>query len=258
MERKSVFITGGANGIGKAAAELFAANGWFVGAYDIDEQGLINLQKVLGKNNLHYGVLDVTNETAVSTAMAEFAKLNQEKIDVVLSNAGIIVQQPFESSTVKAYKKLIDVNAFGMVNVIYAALPYLKNSKHGKVVITSSSSAIFGIPNFAVYSATKGFLRNLTEALSTEFAKYNIEVSSVMPLFVQTNMMDSIEKKYKAEITPQKVAALLYHASTKGKKRHYLIGKGLTLMKVMNRLLPTKLFQKIIKSYLKYDKHLSI
>ncbi len=252
MERKSVFITGAANGIGKSAAKLFAKNGWFVGAYDIDENGLVNLQKEIGKENLHYGVLDVTDEANVESSLLEFSKLNSGKIDVLLSNAGIIVQEPFESSNVKAYKKLIDVNAFGMVNVIYYALPYLKASDNGKVVITSSSSALFGIPNFAVYSATKGFLRNLTEALSTEFAKYNIDVSSVMPLFVKTNMMDSIEKKYKAEITPEAVAKLLYHASTKGKKRHYLIGKGLKLMKIAYRLLPTKLFQKALKSYLKY------
>lgn len=252
METKSIFITGAANGIGRAAAKRFADNGWFVGAFDIDEKNLQALQNEIGKDKLHYGILDVTDEQAAAAAMKEFAKLGGGKIDALLSNAGIIVQKPFEEGTVSSYKKQIDVNAFGMVNVIHAALPYLKKSDAGRIVITSSSSAIFGIPNFAVYSATKGFLKNLTEALSTEFKKFNIEVSSVMPLFVQTNMMKSIDKKYKAEITPDDVAKLLYYAATKGRKRHYVIGKGLKFTKFLYRILPTKTFQKFLKNYLKY------
>lgn len=172
-------------------------------------------------------------------------------MDLLVANAGIIVQMPFESSNVAAYKRLIEVNAFGTVNTVYNAIPLLKTTKGARVVITSSSSAMYGIPNFAVYSSTKGFLRNFTEATNIELEKHGIWVNDIMPLFVQTKMMDKIEDKYKAELTSEMVAAAVYKAS-KGKKIHYTVGKGLGLMKFMYRVLPTKWFKAILKMYLKY------
>jgi len=253
MDRKTVFITGAANGIGRATANKFAQRGWFIGAYDLDESGLKSLCEELGSENCIYKVMDVTSEESVDEAMTQFSEKTGGKMDVLVSNAGIIVQEPFENSSPRAYKKLIDVNAFGMVNVIFKSLPLLKKSEGARIVITSSSSAMFGIPNFAVYGATKAFLKNLTEALSTELAKYKIEVSSIMPLFVKTQMMEKIEKKYSAELSPYDVADKIFYASTEGKKRHYLIGKNLRMMRFLNRVLPTKTYQKVLKKFLKVE-----
>lgn len=251
MEKKSVFITGAANGIGKAAAYQFIQNGWFVGLYDLDEEGLETLSNELGKENCCYKKTDITSEEDLKASVDQFLSFTNGRMDVLLANAGIIVQMPFDESTPKAYKKLIEVNSFGTVNTIMQSLTALKNTECSRIVITSSSSGMFGIPHFAVYSATKAFLKSITESLSTEFANYNIGVSSVMPLFVKTNMMNDIESKYKALLTPENIARVIYVAATKGKKRHYLVGKNLRLMDFLRRALPTKAFQKVLKIYLK-------
>lgn len=251
MDRKTIIITGAANGIGKAIAQLFAKEGWFVGAFDLDEKGLTVLKKELGAKNCFTHACDISTEESVATAVSEFAKVTDGRLDVLVANAGILFQGNFEKYTVAQYKKQIEVNAFGTVNTIYQSLDLLKKTPGSRIVITSSSSALYGIPNFAVYSSTKGFLRNLTEALSTEFAHFDIKISDVMPLFVSTSMMDGIEKKYKANHTADDVAKVVYKAGTTGRKRHYLMGGQLKILSFLGRFLPIKTVEKIIKSNLK-------
>ena len=196
MNKKTVFITGAGNGIGKAAAKLFLEKGYFVGLYDIDEEALKVLQSELG-DNACYSYCDITSEESVKNALTHFAKHTDGKLNVLCANAGIVLNDKFEAFNLNQYKKLIDVNMFGTTNTILQALPYLKQTKNSGVIITSSSSGMFGIPKFAVYSSTKAYLKSLTESLSTEFKPYLIKVSSVMPLFVQTKMMDNIQNNYK-------------------------------------------------------------
>lgn len=253
MDKKCVIVTGAANGIGKAVAQQFHAMGWFVGLFDLDEQGLAALCQEIGTENCLIYKTDVTNPEQLQVAMRQFAEVTQNRLDLLVSNAGIIVQKPFEEGEIHDYQRLVEVNAFGAVNTVYAALPYLKQTPHARIVITSSSSAIYGIPDFAVYSSTKGFLRNFTEALNIELESDGIWVSDVMPLFVKTNMMNAINDKYKAKLTPQDIANAIVKAS-QGKKIHYLVGEMLTLTDLMHRLLPIKWFKPVLKSYLKYKK----
>lgn len=251
MEKNTVLITGAASGIGRALAKKYIDLGWFVGMLDINEEPLEELAKEFGKKNCFYKACDITKEAALNLAIKEFGQVTKGKLDVLAANAGIIVQKPFEEGTQKAYKKLIEVNAFGTVNTIYAALPMLKETANARVVITSSSSAIFGIPDFAVYSSTKGFLRNLTEALNIELEKHDIWVSDVMPLFVQTNMMNDIEDKYQAELSPEEVAASIIKA-TKNTKIHNIVGKGMYKTYMASKLMSIRGFKKTIKKYLGY------
>ncbi len=251
MNRKTIIITGAANGIGKAIAQLFVKEGWFVGALDLDEKGLAILKKELGASNCFTHVCDITQEESVATAVAGFAKVTGSRLDVLSANAGILFQGNFEKYTPAQYRKQIEVNAFGTVNTIYQSLDLLKKTPSSRIVITSSSSALYGIPNFAVYSATKGFLKNLTEALSTEFSPFDIKVSDVLPLFVSTAMMDGIEKKYRANHTADEVAKVVYKAGTTGRKRHYLMGRQLKALSFLSRFLPVKTVEKIIKGNLK-------
>lgn len=251
MNKKTVFITGAANGIGEAAAKLFLEKGFFIGLYDIDETRLKILSEEIGEANCCYKYCDITDETSVKTAFAHFGGYTGGKLDLLCANAGIVLNGEFESFSSENYKQLINVNAFGTTNTILHAIPLLKQTENSRIVITSSSSGMFGIPKFAVYSGTKSYLKSLTEALSTELKPNKIQVSSVMPLFVETDMMNSIDNKHKAEITPAQVARVIYKAGTTGKKRHYLVGKSLCTFNLLNRLLPTKTFQGFIKWYLK-------
>ncbi len=251
MDKKTIFITGAANGIGRATAEKFIKEGWYVGLFDIDETNLKKLSKELGEENCCYKKCDITNVEEMQAAVKHFTDNTKGRMDVLFANAGIIVQGKFEEGGIEAYRRLVNVNSFGVTNTVYQALPALKKTKKSQVIVTSSSSGIFGIPSFAVYSSTKAYNCSMVEALGTEFAKYNISVCSIMPLFVQTKMMDDIEDKHKAFLTPEDIAKTVFKATKKTKKVHWLVGKNLGMMGFMKRILPTRAFQKFIKAYLK-------
>ena len=87
--RKSIFITGGASGMGRETAKLFAGKGWFVGAFDVNESGLKTLEQELGSDNCLVRRLDVTSKPDFDAAVAAFSDETSGKMDVLFSNAGI-------------------------------------------------------------------------------------------------------------------------------------------------------------------------
>jgi NADP-dependent 3-hydroxy acid dehydrogenase YdfG len=190
--QKSVFITGAAAGIGRATALSFAKNGYLVGAYDIDEVGLKSLADQLGAQVVT-GHLDVTDADEMAARVAEFAQAAGGRLDVMINNAGILLAGQFEDIAVKAHHQEIDVNAKGVVNGLHAAFPYLKSTPGSVVVNLSSASAIYGQAELANYSATKFFVRAITEALDIEWQQHGIRVVAMWPLYVQTAMTDGIK-----------------------------------------------------------------
>lgn len=192
--QKSVFITGAAAGIGRATALSFARNGYLVGAYDIDEVGLKTLAdevEDLGARAVT-GHLDVTDADEMAERVAEFAKAAGDRLDVMINNAGILIAGRFEDIAVATHHKEIDINTKGVVNGLHAAFPYLKSTPGSVVVNLASASAIYGQAELANYSATKFFVRAVTEALDLEWTKYGIRVVAMWPLYVQTAMTDGV------------------------------------------------------------------
>jgi short-subunit dehydrogenase len=104
----------------------------------------------------------------------------------------IMVAGRFEDIAVAAHLKEIDINTKGVVNGLHAAFPYLRSTPKSVVVNLSSASAIYGQAELAVYSATKFFVRGITEALDAEWSRYGIWVIAMWPLYVQTAMTDHI------------------------------------------------------------------
>ncbi|MET0456319.1 MAG: SDR family oxidoreductase [Mycobacterium sp.] len=192
---KSVFITGGAAGIGRATALSFAKKGYLVGAYDVDEVGLSSLADAiedLGATAVT-GHLDVTDADETSNRVAEFAEAAGGRLDVMVNNAGILVAGRFEDIPVATHHAEIDVNAKGVVNGLHAAFPFLRSTPGSVVVNLASASAIYGQAELANYSATKFFVRAITEALDIEWSRYDIRVIAMWPLYVQTAMTDDIK-----------------------------------------------------------------
>lgn len=187
--RKSIFITGGASGMGRATAQLFVGKGWFVGAYDVNANGLATLEQEIGSDNCVTGVLDVTSNAEFDGSIAKFAEETDGRLDLLFSNAGVGESGWFEDIPYEATMRVVQVNLVGVLNSIYSALPLLKQTPNSLIFITSSSSATYGMPRIAVYSATKHAVKGLTEALSIEFARLGVRIADVLPGLIDTSIL---------------------------------------------------------------------
>ena len=218
IERKSIFITGGASGMGRATARLFAKHGWFIGIYDVNEKGLEALASEIGPENCHFAKLDVTDRSSYQTVLQEFDEQSGGRLDVMFNNAGIIKFELFGQMDLAEFERIIQVNFMGVVNGIHMAFPMLKKTPNSLCFINSSSSAIYGTPFLAAYSASKYALRGLTEALSIEFALIDSRVADSLPGHVETGMMDpeyakSLPKEGPWRVVPAETVADVVWAS---------------------------------------------
>ncbi|PZU43988.1 MAG: short-chain dehydrogenase [Sphingomonas sp.] len=224
--RKSIFITGAASGIGRESARIFAANGWRVGLCDRDVTALDALRDELGEAApIH--LADVRDPTALSDALAAFSE-GAGGLDVLFNCAGILEMRAFADTELSRLKAVVDVNVLGVVNGIHAALPWLRKGCDPHIVNMSSVSAIYGIPEEAIYSASKFAVRGLTEALNIELEGAGIWVSDVMVAYVATPMVLEASNKAKSvdilgvNVHPAQVAQTVYAAAT-GRKVHWFV-----------------------------------
>jgi len=188
-----MFVTGAAAGIGRATAELFAGQGWFVGLYDVNEAGVRELAARLGTERSCAGRLDVTDAAQFAAALAQFWQAAGQRLDLLFNNAGIAAVDDFEKVPLARHHAMVDVNLKGVINGCHAALDYLKRTPGARVISMCSASAMYGTPSFASYSATKFAVKGLTEALNIEWARHGIIVMDVLPLFVDTAMVRQVE-----------------------------------------------------------------
>jgi NAD(P)-dependent dehydrogenase (short-subunit alcohol dehydrogenase family) len=188
-DRKSIFITGAASGMGKATADLFAEKGWFVGATDVNEAGLRALESEIGADNCFISTLDVTNGDAFASVLEAFAKDTGGTLDLLFNNAGIGAGGFFDEMTFDEVMAVVNVNFVGVMRGIHLAYPLLKATPNSLCFTTSSSSATYGMPGIAVYSATKHAVKGLTEALSIEFARHGVRAADVLPGLIDTPIL---------------------------------------------------------------------
>ncbi|MER7925603.1 SDR family oxidoreductase [Streptomyces sp. NPDC096057] len=165
-------VTGGASGIGRATAELLAERGASVAVLDLDPS---SVEKPL----LGYRA-DVTDDASVRRAVAAVVT-DLGGLDVVVNNAGIGAQGTVEDNDDEEWHRVLDVNVIGMVRVARAALPHLRESSHAAIVNTCSIAATAGLPQRALYSATKGAVYSLTLAMAADHLREGIRVNCVNP-----------------------------------------------------------------------------
>ncbi|MDO9223561.1 MAG: SDR family oxidoreductase [Caulobacter sp.] len=187
--RKAIFITGAASGMGLETARLFSKEGWFVGGHDVNAAGLEALRAELGADNCLVSVLDVTDRESYRAALADFAEATDGKLDLLFNNAGIGRGGPFADMAWDDVMAVINVNLIGVLSGIHLALPLLKATPGSLCFSTSSSSAIFGIANIAVYSATKHAVKGFTEALSVELKAAGVRVADTLPGLIDTPIL---------------------------------------------------------------------
>lgn len=248
--RKSIFVTGAASGIGAETARHFAKKGWFVGLYDIDEEGLTARMEEIGADNCCSGHLDVRRREDWQTAIDQFATATKNQMTVLFNNAGIGRHGWFEDIAAPDSDAIIDINVKGVINGVYTALPLLKATKGARIVNVASTAGFVGSPQLAVYSASKFAVRGFTEALDVELSPLDIRVTSLAPWFVDTPILDMGQtedanhkmsdglKESGMEIYPVSLAAEGAWEAAHGKKQHYGVGKLSTRTRFMNRFLP--------------------
>ncbi|KUM88247.1 SDR family oxidoreductase [Streptomyces pseudovenezuelae] len=172
FEGLRALVTGGASGIGRATAELLAARGARVAVLDLDPS---SVEKPL----LAYRA-DVSDDDSVRAAVAA-AAADLGGLDVLVNNAGIGAQGTVADNDDAEWHRVLDVNVVGMVRVARAALPHLRESAHAAIVNTSSIGATAGLPQRALYCASKGAVYSLTLAMAADHVREGIRVNCVNP-----------------------------------------------------------------------------
>jgi NAD(P)-dependent dehydrogenase (short-subunit alcohol dehydrogenase family) len=177
FEGLAAIVTGGASGIGRATAELLAARGARVAALDINPDQVAD--PLVGIR------CDVTDDASVRAAVAEAAD-RFGRLDIVINNAGIGAQGDVAANDDAQWQQVLDVNVIGMARVSRAALPWLRQSPSAAIVNTCSIAAWAGLPQRALYSASKGAVYGLTLAMAADHVREGIRVNAVAPGTVDT------------------------------------------------------------------------
>ncbi|WP_405626012.1 SDR family oxidoreductase [Streptomyces sp. NBC_00016] len=172
FEGLTALVTGGGSGIGRATAELLAERGARVAVLDLDPSGV-------RKPLLGYPA-DVTDDASVRAAVAA-AVTALGGLDILVNNAGVGAQGTVEDNDDAEWHRVLDVNVLGMVRAARAVLPHLRRSSHAAIVNTCSIAATAGLPQRALYSATKGAVYSLTLAMAADHVREGIRVNCVNP-----------------------------------------------------------------------------
>jgi 2-keto-3-deoxy-L-fuconate dehydrogenase len=168
-------VTGGASGIGAATAELLGQRGAAVAVLDRD------IAKLSGEPAPALALdCDVTDTGAVQRAVGAVAEL-LGAIDVLVNNAGIGAVGDVTANDDEEWHRVLDVNVVGIARVTRAALPHLRRSTHAAIVNTCSVAAPVGLPQRAVYAASKGAVASLTLAMAADHVREGIRVNAVTP-----------------------------------------------------------------------------
>ncbi|WP_447005347.1 SDR family NAD(P)-dependent oxidoreductase [Saccharothrix isguenensis] len=164
-------VTGGASGIGLATARLLAARGATAVALDLDPDIAPPVHGIRA---------DVTDDASVRAAIAEVVE-RFGRLDVLVNNAGVGAQGGVTANPDDEWHRVLDVNVVGMARVARAALPHLRESPSAAIVNTGSIAAWAGLPQRALYSASKGAVHALTLAMAADYVREGIRVNAVAP-----------------------------------------------------------------------------
>ncbi|HQK71815.1 MAG TPA: gluconate 5-dehydrogenase [Bacteroidales bacterium] len=184
---KVALVTGGTHGIGLAIGLLYAKAGARVCVNDLSEEKLENCRNEYQKEGLDVYTLkfNVTDEEDVDRGITEIEK-NVGEIDILVNNAGIIKRIPILDMKVSEFREVLDVDLVGPFIVSKRVAPGMIRKRSGKIINMCSMMSVYGRNTVSAYAAAKGGLKLLTQNMTCEWAKYNIQVNGIGPGYIAT------------------------------------------------------------------------
>jgi len=209
---KNIVITGTSRGIGFKLAQQFAEAGHNVLALS---RNSLPLEKVNHKNITPLSVNLAQEED--STKATDYITVNWSQVDILINNAGMLINKPFEELTSDDFLKVYQVNVFAVASLTKKLLPFMKSGAH--VVTISSMGGIQGsmkFPGLAAYSSSKGAVITLSELLAEEYKEQGISFNVLAIGAVQTEMLEEAFPGYKAPLTADQMADYIFNFSLTG------------------------------------------
>ena len=252
MNKKTIWITGGSTGIGKALAIKFANEGWNVAISARRE----NLLKEISEKyeNIFSFPLDVTDKSKCKEVFGNI-KDKFDNIDICFFSTGTWDPKKEKDIDVEQMEKVFKINFFGTVNSIKAVEKYFKEKNSGIISIVSSIAGYRGLPNSTGYGPSKSALNNLAESLYFDFKRFGVRVCLVSPGFIKTPMTDKNDFKMPFLKTPEYAADKIYDGLTNKNIFEIHFPKALTILLKIFSFLPSKLYFGLIGRMTKYQKN---
>lgn len=211
---KNVVITGTSRGIGFELAKMFAKNGHQVLAISRNTVPL----EAINHKNISVISVDIANISEMQK-ITNFIKNNWKQVDILINNAGKLINKPFTDLTTDDFIEVYKVNVFGVAEITKNLIPFLQKGSH--VVTISSMGGIQGsmkFPGLAAYSSAKGAVITLSELLAEEYKEQQIAFNVLAIGAVQTEMLEEAFPDYKAPLTAEEMANYIYDFSLTGNK----------------------------------------
>lgn len=205
METKTrvAIITGGANGIGKAAVWRFTKSGYRVAIWDNDDESGYKLQEEVGTEQVSYQHVDVTDPENVESALKQTYTL-WSRVDVLINNAGILQDAQLikytdgeivDQMSLHSFDNIINVNLRGVFICTRSVAPIMIMENYGRIINTASVVGIYGNFGQTNYVASKAGVIGMTRVWARELGKYNVTVNAVAPGFIETDMVRQMPEK---------------------------------------------------------------
>ena len=251
MNKKTIWITGGSTGIGKALAIKFANEGWNVAISARRE----NLLREISDNheNINSFPLDVTNKDKCKEVFNNI-KNQFENIDICFFSTGTWNPKKEKDIDVEQIEDVFKVNFFGTLNSIKSVEKYFKEKKSGTITIVSSIAGYRGLPNSTGYGPSKSALNNLAESLYFDFKRSNVRICLVSPGFIKTPMTDKNDFKMPFLKTTDYAAEKIYDGLINKKVFEIHFPKSLTLILKILSFLPSKIYFNLVEKLTKHQK----
>ena len=264
---KVVLITGGSSGIGKSIGEFLHQKGFVVYGTSRNPDAVVNSVFPLV-------ALDVRNVESIQAAVAKIIATTG-RLDVVINNAGVGITGPLEEIPTAEIKNNFETNFFGPIEVMKAVLPQMREQKSGLIINVTSIAAYMGLPYRSVYSASKGALELITEALNMEVKSFGINITNVAPGDFATNIasgrfhaplikgsayeipygntLKMMDEHVDSGSDPNDMAEVVYKIiESANPKIHYKVGAFLQKFSiVLKRLLPDTVYEKMLMNHYK-------